>query len=74
MQGCTLISPKALSTIALVAHQQQSHFQHPYILPRPAQIFDEKEKGWNIDDSIKHDDAILCKFQQIGIHNSTDYF
>ena len=31
-------------------------------------------KRGDVDNSSKHYDALWCKFQQIGIHNSTDYF
>ena len=31
-------------------------------------------KRGNIDNSIEHYDALWCKFQRIGIHNSIDYF
>ena len=31
-------------------------------------------KRGDIDNSIKHYDTLWCKFQRIGIHNSTDYF
>ena len=31
-------------------------------------------KRGDVDNSINHYDALWCKFQQIGIHNSTNYF
>ena len=33
-----------------------------------------KKKRGDVDNSIEHYDPLWCKFQQIGIHSSTDYF
>ena len=33
-----------------------------------------RKKRGDVDNSIEYYDALWCKFQQIGIHNSTDYF
>ena len=33
-----------------------------------------RKKRGDVENSIKHYDALCCKFQQIGVHNSTDYF
>ena len=36
--------------------------------------FSMRKKRGEVDNSIKHYDALQCKFQRIGLHSSTNYF
>ena len=47
----------------------ETHVLHRALIKSSMRI-----KRGDVDNSIKHYDALWCKFQRIGIHTSTDYF